>query len=349
MITILNPKNKTELDQFYAIGKSIRDQIPNQEIGWSEDVGLEQIIDEPGIDLCLISAKSPEGIGRVAAVHYSNQDEGIIGWYECDDNQELNDVLLKTALQFLTEKGCRKVIGPINGSTWNNYRFNKTAEKPLLPGEPYQPLYYITLWEKFGFKERGTYQSNLAPNDLFEPMTMDEGRELAQQFNLNVDFYPKNPSAEFLDKMYDFYHACFESNPLFKPITKEKYNRLSEKFAQILNAEHSLLVCDRENNPIAVTLTYEDVYHELYKAGKIKDDLHATKRLLIKTIATHPDWQGKQIGTLMINLVHNLANESGYEQIYHLLMYQNNLSATKGKEKFVTKKMREYALYTIDL
>ena len=227
--------------------------------------------------------------------------------------------------------------------------FNKTADKPLLPGEPYQPLYYINLWENFGFKTYANYQSSIAPNDLFEPMTMAEGRELANQYNLKVDFYPTHPNAVFLDKMYNFYHACFKSNPLFKTIPKEDYLKLSAKFATILNSKLSLIVSDKEDNPVAITLSYKDIYHAYYLEGKINDNTHAKKRLFIKTIATHPDWQGKQIGTLMINLVHNLANENGYEEIYHLLMFQENLSATKGKEKFTTNIIREYAIYYKDI
>ncbi len=348
-IRIINPEVNADLEHFYAVGKAVRNSIAFQEIGWNDDHGLDQIIGESNLSLQLFTAKSNEGIGRIAAIKFDNQEEGIIGWYESADSQSLSDSLMKAAIDFLKTCGCKKVIGPINGSTWNNYRFNKTAEQPILPGEPFQPLYYIRLWEKYGFNEYSTYETTLAPNDLFEPMTMDEGQELAQQFNLKVVFYPTEPSSDFLDKMYDFYHACFQSNPLFHPIDKEAYHKLSNKFAQILNAEHSLLVTDKEDNPIAVTLTYNDVYHALYEEGKIKDQLHAKSRLLIKTIATHPDWQGKQIGTLMINLVHNLANESGYEEIYHLLMFNNNLSATKGKEKFVTKKVREYAIYTMDI
>ncbi|NOQ73723.1 MAG: GNAT family N-acetyltransferase [Crocinitomix sp.] len=346
-IKIINPNIPAELAHFYAVGRAVRESIAYQEIDWSDDHGLDQIIGEKNLEFRIFTAKSSEGIGRIAAIKYKEQEEGIIGWFECSNSQSLSDSLLNAAIDFLKTKACKKVIGPINGSTWNNYRFNKTAEQPLLPGEPFQPLYYVRLWETFGFKEYSTYETTLAPNDLFEPMTMAEGQELAEQFNLKVVFYPAKPSPEFLDKMYDFYHACFQTNPLFHPIEKEAYHKLSGKFAQILNAEHSLLVTDNEDNPIAVTLTYNDVYHAYYEAGKIKNPLHAKKRLLIKTIATHPEWQGKQIGTLMINLVHNLANESGYKEIYHLLMFNHNLSATKGKEKFVTKKVREYAIYAM--
>lgn len=349
LIDILNPKNKSELDHFYAIGRAIRQKHSFQEIDWNDDHGLDQLIENETAKIQLITARSEEGIGRLVAVKYANQEEGILGWFECADNETISKALFDAAVSFFRENKCTKIIGPINGSTWNNYRFNKTAEKPLLPGEPYQPLYYIRLWEKYGFTEYTAYQSTLAPNNLFEPMTMDEGRELANQFHLKVDYYPPNPSPEFLEKMYAFYHTCFESNPLFKPINKEAYHKLSAKFAQILNVKHSLLVSDMDDNPVAITLSYNDVYHALYQAGKINDHEHAENRLFIKTIATNPAYQGKQIGTLMINLIHNLANQSGYQKIYHLLMYQNNLSATKGKEKFATQKVREYALYALEI
>jgi GNAT superfamily N-acetyltransferase len=348
-IKISNPENPKELAHFYAIGKAIRNKVAYQEIDWNDDHGLDQLIGKSNLELKLFSVNSEEGMGRVVAIKFHDQNEGIIGWFECVDSQSLCNTLMNAAVDFFKSQGCNKIIGPINGSTWNNYRFNKTAEKPILPGEPFQPLYYIRLWEKFGFKEHSSYETSLAPNNLFEPMTMAEGQELASQYHLKVVFYPADPSPSFLDKMYDFYHACFDSNPLFHPITKEAYHKLSGKFAQILNDKHSLLVMDRDDNPVAVTLTYNDVYHMHYTAGKIKDPLHAKKKLLIKTIATHPDWQGKQIGTLMINLVHNLANESGYDEIYHLLMFKDNLSATKGKEKFVTKKVREYGLYALEI
>lgn len=349
MISILDVHNTTDLELFYSIGSQIRSQHEFQEIPWSDDLALDKFANDSNCAIELIVYQNQEKLGRVAAFKFKDKPEGIIGWYECSESEEVSKELLNRATQFLKEQSCKSVIGPINGNTWNSYRFNKTAEKPLMPGDPYQPLYYITFWESFGFNASVYYQTDTAPKDLFEPMTMAEGQQLAKQFNLSVDHYPEKATPEFLEQMHWFYHECFSGNPLFDPIELDDYGKLSEKLLQIFDHKHSLLVRNREGNPVAVTLSYRDIYHQLHKAGELKDADYQSNKLLIKTIATHPEYQGKQIGTLMINLVHNLANETGFDSIYHLLMYKDNLSATKGKEKFVTTCVRQYALYSLEL
>ena len=341
----INHQDADALENFYRIGKTIRTGLSYQEIDWTDDHGVDQLIDQDNIQIQLLQGKGNGHLGRLAVIHFQGESHGIIGWYECGDDDELSQELLNAAFEILRTWKCDQVIGPMNGSTWNTYRFNKTSDKPLLPGDPYQPLYYIRQWEKAGFSEKTTYQSDRAPVDLFAPMTLKEGQELAKQFNLSVDYYPTENTPEFLKQMHEFYHTCFARNPLFQPINQKDFNELSAKFARILNQECSLLVKDREGNPVSVLLSYQDIYHDHYKAGQITDEIHKQKRLFIKTIATHPDWQGKQIGTLLVNLTQNLAKEAGYAEIYHLLMFKENLSATKGKEKFVTEKVREYALY----
>ena len=344
-ITLLDKQNQDAIADFYAIGSAIRKSLSAAELNWTDDYGLEQFIQKEGIEVELIRAKGNGHLGRIAVIRFDNQpDLGILGWYECGDDDAVSQALLEAATKQCRAWGCKKVIGPMNGSTWNAYRFNLTADKPLLPGDPYQPLYYVRQWRDFGFTDKAVYQSDLAPSDLFQPMTLEEGKELAKQFNLSVDYYPADNQPDFLKKMYQFYHDCFSMNPLFQSISQDDFDRLSDQFAKILNRDCSLIVRDRENKPVSVLLAYRDVYHELYAAGKTTDPDHQKKRLFIKTIATHPDYQGKQIGTLLVNLTQNLAKEAGYEEIYHMLMYKDNLSATKGKEKFVTKKVREYAL-----
>lgn len=348
-IKTINYHNEDELETFYRTGKTIRMGLSFQEIDWTDDHGLNQLVDQSSIQIQLFVGKGNGHLGRIAAIHFEGESHGILGWYECGNDRALSQDLLETALNKLKSWGCQKVIGPMNGSSWNTYRFNKTSDKPLMPGDPYQPLYYIQQWEQVGFKEKTVYQSDKAPVDLFEPMTLEEGKELAQQFNLTVDYYPITNSPEFLQQMHQFYHACFAGNPLFQSIDQESFNELSHKFARILYQECSLLVCNREGDPVSVLLSYKDIYHQLYESGQITDPIHQQKRLFIKTIATHPDWQGKQIGTLLVNLTQNLAKNSGIKEIYHMLMFKENLSATKGKEKFVTEKVREYALYEKEL
>lgn len=346
----INIKNSEELSSFYGIGKEIHDRNAPEGIPWSEDYYLDELLTYPEFEVQLFTANNGTNKGRVAVMRYINDPKtGVIGWYQCDADQEISDTLLNAAVSACRKMGCTSVIGPMNGNTWHHYRFNINSEVPLLPGDPYNPQYYVDFWKKFGFKTFKNYLSSIADKDHFVPMSIEDGKKLADQYQLEVDFFPKNLDDETLGKLYDFYNICFQGNPLFTKISKDAYRDITSKAAQILNYEHSLLIKDKKGFPVAVLLSYHDVYYEAYKKGSVKAPEHAHKKLLIKTIATHPNWQNKKIGTLMVNFIYNRAHENNYDEIFHLLMYQNNISAKKGEEKFTTQNSRRYELFKMDL
>lgn len=350
MIEQLNIHNKDDVEKFYKTGEKIRQNNAIDGISWSDDHYLEELITRPELELQLFIAEKDGQTGRLAVMRYINDPKiGVIGWYETDENQKISNALLSKAVESCREMKSHSVMGPMNGNTWHQYRFNTSSEVPLLPGDPYNPKYYVDFWKKFGFKTFKNYLSSIADKDHFIPMSIEDGKKLAEEYQLEVEFFPQNIDDETLDKLYDFYNLCFQSNPLFTPISKEAYRAISAKAAQILNHEHSILVSDKKGFPVAVLISYHDIYHDAYQKGIVKTQEHAQKKLLIKTIATHPDWQNKKIGTLMVNFVYNQAHKNNYAEIFHLLMYQDNISAQKGAEKFTTQNSRWYELYKLDL
>lgn len=343
-------KDDAFLNAFYAIGKAVRLKHSPDGIVWTDDDYIEELLEEAHRSTEMFIAQEGDDEGRLAVMRAPNEEHiGLIGWFECDDNQELCNALMEKAKQAISAMGCTKILGPINGNTWHSYRLNRSSEMPLMPGDPYNPKYYLKLWEKAGFHAVEFYESAVADKAQFIPMTMEEGRDLAKKFNLSVDYFPEHLTDQELDLLYDFYNKCFRENPLFTPIRKETYRVISRRIEPYVNNAHSLIIKDREGKPVAVLLSHKDTYHEQYKAGKIKHPLHVTKKLLVKTIAVDSDYRNNQIGTLMVNLILNLANQNNYDEFYHVLMYQKNITAVKGREKFVTKNAREYCIYEMEL
>lgn len=333
------------LTNFYEMGSRIRTRNNEGPVDWIENRNISDFVLDEALDIMLFTSQSENDEGRIVA-YYNKEDkiEGFLGWYECDQDIAINESLFKDSVAWLKEKGCKSIIGPINGTTWSDYRLNKTSPKPLFPGEPFQPLYYFEYWKKAGFEPNTIYRSEIPPRNIFKPTNLDEVSKLLFSNGINLRQFPSQPEKVLLDKLYDFYNICFETNPLFHPISREKYYAISDKMGQIIDTQHSFLLEDQNKKPIAVFISYKDVYHELY--GKNNSDIEDYKKnkLIIKTIATHPDWQNKQIGTLMINLIHNLAYQNGYDEVIHALMYTENISSKRGREKFQTKIIREYCL-----
>ncbi len=99
-------------------------------------------------------------IGRIAAFVNSKykspgdtQPTGGIGFFECIDNQDAANILFNHAVVWLKDKGMEAMDGPINFGERDNW-WGLVVEgfyEPLY-GMNYNPPYYQTLFENYGFK-----------------------------------------------------------------------------------------------------------------------------------------------------------------------------------------------------
>lgn len=106
------------------------------------------------------------GRARVAAivnprlVDEDGKPIGLLGFYESLDDEAASTAVLHAAAEWLRERGATIVRGPINYSTWNDYRLTTEATEPgWFAGEPYHPSYYPRLWAAAGFAVATRYGS----------------------------------------------------------------------------------------------------------------------------------------------------------------------------------------------
>ena len=278
--------------------------------------------------------------GRVLA--YYREDKGSLGWFEANTESEEVVELLKMAINWLKEKGCTEIVGPVNGSTWNNYRFNLTEEFPVSLGEPFQPLFYPELWRKAGFVEGVNYFSTTIPKEMFpQKLTWEEGEHFVRSMGFSLHHFPENISDETHEKFRLFYNISFQTNPYFEPIELEEFIVLSNKSNQILNRAYSFYVLDEKEEIVSVALSYSDFYFKNFS----HTNLYPIPTLVFKTIATNPEYQNKKIGSFMMGLIHGLfAADENLPQIYYMLMHENNITNVKGIEKLNAKAIRKYTL-----
>ena len=232
----------------------------------------------------------------------------------------------------------------MNGSSWGNFRFNTVADKPLFVTEPYQPLYYIDHWQKAGFTEDVVYETHLVPKTISRPMSWWQVKVFAFLRRIRINKWPRNliSSEQKMEDMHAFFHECFGENPLYRPITFKQYKEITEKLEEIIDFENSYLATDRKGKPVSVLISYKDIYHELYKQGKLKDPAHDTFTLYMKTIATAQAWRGKHISRVLVNFGLNQAYKNGYSEVVFGTMMVNNKSAQYSKSFFEAEALRSY-------
>lgn len=270
----------------------------------------------------------------ITFIHKSEPETAYIGWFDSDNNELTGTGLLLDVADKLKEKNCKRIIGPINGSTWGKYRFNLSSDSPILPGEPFQPNYYPIFWKNAGFENHHNYVTEILPRDLVKPMQADDLKNILAKNNIEALALTKDLANDYAEKLQTFYNECFVDNPLFRPIDKATYLTISKQSLSYLKEDYSFLIIDQEKNPIGIFISVNN----LPDAHDFKDTL------LIKTLAVRKDYRNIQLGTTVINYIHYKAYQNGYQKIIHALMYDNNISSKKGQEKFNTQVIRNYSL-----
>jgi hypothetical protein len=108
----------------------------------------------------LLKDEGGKTIGRIAAfINYekaniSNPPAGGVGFFECPDDQEAANLLFDTAKTWLQEKGMKAMDGPINfGENDKFWGLLVKGFKPPGLSMNYNPPYYVSLFEEYGFRK----------------------------------------------------------------------------------------------------------------------------------------------------------------------------------------------------
>ena len=259
--------------------------------------------------------------------------------YRKDEEQLFNKVF-----EELKKEGIETIIGPLNGTTWNTYRYvtEKGSRRQFLL-EPWNEDYSVSLFEKLGFKPLAGYIST-----VMEGMNSDGRKNLNKKIEKlkKFDYYEdiRVESAEnkdlltVLNKVYDLTVEAFKNNFLYSELEREIFlkmylsyeDKIIKKFFKMLYLRDEL---------IGYVFGIPD-YTELGYKGKIDT-------IILKTIAVSPEYNGKGMGYILINSLIEEAEKEGYENVIYALMHESNVSKNIGL--LLGNMLRKYTLFIKEL
>ena len=265
-------------------------------------------------------------------LQYAGHHAFSIGNYECTDRDEYAAVLLNHIVSVVKGRGGKCLIGPMNGSTWEGYRFLADHANPLFFTEPYHHLYYNTQFTTAGFEPIAQYYSNIDRGmELDNPEILARERDLK---DLGVKIRPidlSNFEAE-IGRVYDFNLLAFKTNFLYTPISREAFMKKYMQTKAYINPDLTLLAEDKAGNVVGYFFCIPDFYNT------------KSKTLIVKTLARHPDPQWRGLGHVIGNVIYRKAVELGYTSAIHSFLYEQGTS-TKLSTHFSGTHYRNYVLY----
>lgn len=265
-------------------------------------------------------------------LQYAGHHAFSIGNYECANGDEYAEALLAHVVATVKSWGGRYLIGPMNGSTWEGYRFLADHENPLFFTETHHHLYYNTQFEAAGFEPIAHYYSNIDQGlELDNPEILARERELQASGVTIRPIDPANFEAE-ISRVYDFNLVAFQTNFLYTPISRDSFMKKYLQTKAYINPDLTLLAEDAAGNLVGYFFCIHDFYNT------------KSKCLIVKTLARHPEPQWRGLGHVIGNVIYRKAVELGYTSAIHSFIYEQGTS-TKLSTHFSGTHYRNYVLY----
>ena len=276
---------------------------------------------------------------------YNGRKTSYIGNVNIHEKYRKNEEqLFNKIFEELKKEGIETIIGPLNGTTWNTYRYvtEKGSRKQFLL-EPWNEDYSVSLFEKLDFKHLAGYIST-----VMEGMNSNGRKNLNKKIEKlkKFDYYKdiKVESAEnkdlmaVLNKVYDLTVEAFKNNFLYSELEREIFlkmylsyeDKIIKKFFKMLYLKDEL---------IGYVFGIPD-YTELGYKEKIDT-------IILKTIAVSPEYNGKGMGYILINSLIEEAEKEGYENVIYALMHESNVSKNIGL--LLGNVLRRYTLFIKEL
>ncbi len=285
----------------------------------------------------------------------------FFGYWETQQEPGVDRQLFDLGRQWAREQGATVLFGPINFTTFGNYRLRLSVEDDLLPfpGEPYNPPGYTALLESLGFRPYERYLTQVADHKVIE-VAIDIGRPLLKKLRAEgyrLELMDHAAWLENLDRFHELVDAIFGENFGYTPIPRAAFRTvLGQSFIRKACPKTSVIAHAPDGSVAGFFLTYPHYGSITVQGAKDRvpvsqldftaHESRVTRRpesaIITKTVGVHPAHRNQGIFEALASLLIEHGMEL-YQDWFGALIREGNYSARFG-DRFNLPK-RHYALY----
>lgn len=221
-------------------------------------------------------------------------------------------------------KGCR-LVGPVNGTTWNRYRLADGHAPALFANDiPGNPLYTTILGES-GFDILHSYMTN-QQTDMMSKSTF-----YSHEFRICT--IEKTQVEALIEDIYVITMEAFRLSPLFSPVPENIFRQKYLEQLQFLDTSLMPVAFDQHGKIVGYTVCYPAAEPHV---------------LTVKTIARKTGRAYAGVGRLLSEKIVEIAVAHQYKKLLHAFMYNQNKSAALSG-LFNGEPVKTYHIYYKDL
>ncbi len=201
--------------------------------------------------------------GRIAAmIHPEQPTNGLIGLFDCVENEMVAHNLIDVAIEWLIENGCKSIIAPVDFSIFRSYRFmtNGFEEKSFV-GEPRNPSYYPQFFQNYGFVVKHQWDSRYIDKTGMQTFLNDNKphADCLDQLGYTIEKFNDKNKHDLMKKTYQIMIQGYKVFPLFTHLSEEDFMREYDLLPDMIHRESSLFVYNPKHEFLGFFLVFKDL------------------------------------------------------------------------------------------
>ena len=213
-------------------------------------------------------------VGRITAQidHAFNEFHrsrwGNFGFLEVEDDQEAFDALLANAEAWLRERGCDRMVGPMD------FQLNDESgvviegfELEPMIRQPWHPPYYQRLCETAGLtkaQDLWSWYLEVGNRERLHPVIPKAAERARTKYGLTIRRMSRRHLRKDMDEFAMVYNAAWSSNWGFVPYSKEDLNELANSY-QLVYSRDWFMVAEIDGETVAMAISVPDINQVLKK------------------------------------------------------------------------------------
>jgi GNAT superfamily N-acetyltransferase len=213
-------------------------------------------------------------VGRITAQvdhafnEFHNNRWGNFGFLEFEDDQEILDALLAAADPWLRERGCDRMVGPMDFqlNDESGVLFQGFDLAPMIR-QPWHPPYYQARCEAAGLTKAQDlygYWLDVADRSQVLPILPDVAERAKTKYGMTIRKMTRRRLRSDMDEFAKVYNAAWSGNWGFVPYSKEDLDELARTY-QLVYSHDWFMVAEIDGKTVAMAISIPDINQVLKK------------------------------------------------------------------------------------
>jgi GNAT superfamily N-acetyltransferase len=302
-------------------------------------------------------------VGRITAQidrafnEFHQSRTGMFGFLEFEEDQEVLDALLSEAEGWLRERGCERMLGPMD------FQLNDESgvliegfERPPLIRQPWHPPYYQKRCEDAGLVKAMDLYSwflDVSEREKVLPILPQMAERARTKYGITIRKMSRRRLRRDMDEFAKVYNAAWSTNWGFVPYSKEDLDEYARTLQLVFSSDW-FMVAEIDGETVAMAISIPDINQVLKKMkgrllpfgwwhylnrGRIMDGVR------VGFLGVLPEHQHTGAAALLYMEHYDMAEKTPQKWGEPSFILENNSSMNRGLEAMGAEIVKRYRVY----